>query len=98
MPVMIIPKAKFRWIQGEERVRIWHKPGHDWASSFCPTCGSALPGDNDADHMFIPAGLLKEADNAATIKHHIYTASKASWDVIGDEGIHHPDGFGSAQG
>jgi hypothetical protein len=38
--------------------------------------------------MFIPAGVLDDP-GALRVIHHIFVASKAPWDVIGDEGVQH---------
>lgn len=87
--VLVVPKAAFRWTCGEDKVRGWRKPGADWASSFCPECGSALPGENDEARTFIPAGAIREGGEGLVVANHIFVDSRASWDVIGDAGRQH---------
>ena len=92
--VVVVPNAAFSWLRGAENRRFWDKPDADWQSHFCGTCGSALPGPNDPERMFIPAGLL-ESEGLA-VAHHIWVESKAAWDKIGDDGKQHPCAFGTA--
>ncbi|MFQ1699359.1 GFA family protein [Loktanella agnita] len=96
--VVVVPNAAFAWLHGQDNIRSWDKPGADWQAHFCVTCGSALPGPNDPDRMFIPAGLLDGDDAGMAVAHHIWVGSKAAWDEIGDDGQQHPEGFGSAPG
>ncbi len=93
--VVVIPTADFKWIKGEDLIRTWRKPGYDWLSSFCTVCGSALPGPNGPDTMFIPAGLIKSGGDLLKIGDHIFVDSRASWDVIGDDGCQHPGAYGA---
>lgn len=73
----------------------WHKPGHDWQMSFCQRCGSPLPGANDEARTYIPAGLITEGGENLSVAHHIWVASKATWDDISDSGKQHPHAFGA---
>lgn len=82
--VVVVNKHDFRWLSGQQNCRIWSKPGHDWQTSFCSTCGSALPGANDEERMYVPAGLLDDAKLPLKVAHHIFVGSKASWDEIAD--------------
>ena len=81
--VVVVPNKAFRWRSGEAQIRQWKKPDADWQSVFCATCGSALPGANDASSMFVPAGLLPPSETRLRIAAHIFTGSKAPWDEIG---------------
>jgi hypothetical protein len=56
--VVLVPKGAFRWTRGEDQAVKWSKPNSHWDTWFCKTCGSRLPGENDAERIFIPAGLL----------------------------------------
>lgn len=94
--VTLVPKTHFRWVRGEELVRYWKKTDADWASSFCSVCGSALPGENDSETIFIPAGLIREGGEELKISDHIFVASKAHWDEIGDKALQHPGAYGTA--
>jgi len=91
--VLIVPNERFRWIEGEERIATWTKPGTNWQSWFCRVCGSAVPGENDPERMFIPAGSVTEGGENLRVVHHIWVGSKAPWDEIGDGGKQHLEAF-----
>ena len=93
--VVVISNKGFRWVRGEELIKTWHKPEHDWQTSFCQNCGSTLPGVNDESRMYVPAGLITEGDENLKVAHHIWVDSKATWDEIGDNGEQHRQAFGS---
>ncbi len=93
--VVVVPNAAFRWVRGADQIRLWDKPDADWQAHFCGTCGSALPGPNDPERMFVPAGLIAEGGDDLAVAHHIFVESKAAWDQIGDAGKQHPGAFGS---
>lgn len=93
--VIVVPNIQFRWLTGKDHVQTWTKPGHDWQAHFCPTCGSAVPGPNDPERMFIPAGSLTEGADALQVVHQIYTDSRAPWVDLCPNGTKHPEGFGS---
>lgn len=92
--VVIVDKKDFRWVRGEDNIATWKKPGADWQTWFCRTCGSPLPGVNDEVRLFVPAGLISEGGESLAVLHHIWVGSKAPWDVIGDAGKQHPEAFG----
>ncbi|WP_444996941.1 GFA family protein [Aliikangiella sp. IMCC44359] len=91
--VSIISKNKFHWLKGKNNISSWSKPGHDWETNFCSTCGSPLPGENDSENMFIPVSLLTTGNNKLKVAHHIYVGSKAGWEEIGDSGKQHIAGY-----
>ncbi|WCL54738.1 GFA family protein [Gimibacter soli] len=91
--VVVVPKATFRWVRGQDQIGSWSKPDADWQSSFCKTCGSALPGTNDPSTVFIPAGLIAGGAEKLKVAHHIWVGSKAPWDEINDEAKQHPEAF-----
>lgn len=92
--VVVVNNDDFRWLQGEDQITTWHKPGHDWQTSFCRICGSTLPGANDGTRMYVPAGLITSGGGMLRVAHHIQVDSKAVWDEIGDAGKLHRKGFG----
>jgi hypothetical protein len=92
--VVVVDKATFRWLRGDGRVTRWSKPDGDWIASFCECCGSAMPGPNDEHRMFIPAGSITEGGENLRVAHHIFVDSRASWDVIGDNGKQHSSRIG----
>lgn len=91
--VVIVDNDLFRWVRGEENIAVWSKPHADWQSCFCRVCGSALPGPNDEERMFIPAGMISEGGESLRVTHHIWVGSKAVWDEIGDSGQQHIEAF-----
>ena len=91
--VVVVANEEFRWTGGEALVTSWEKPNADWQCWFCRVCGSPLPGVNDPLRMFVPAGLIRESDDALAVKNHIWVNSKAEWDVIGDAGKLHPEAY-----
>ena len=80
--MIVIPKDKFNWTRGEDYIRSWRKPGHDWESHFCSTCGSSLPGENDPERVFVPAGLIAEGGEQLQVAGHVCLDSRAPWEVI----------------
>jgi len=95
--VVVVNNQQFRWTQGEQHISTWSKPASDWHCWFCSHCGSPLPGANDEQRMFIPAGLLTEGAADLHVAQHIFVDSKAQWDEIADSGVQHPAEFGSAE-
>lgn len=93
--VVVIDNSNFEWLSGQTNIKSWHKPDHDWQMNFCQNCGSPLPGENDQNTTYIPAGLLPDTECNLTVAHHIWVGSKASWDELGDHGIQHPKAFGT---
>ena len=92
--VIVTNKSVFQWDRGMDHISTWRKPVGDWGSAFCKTCGSTLPGENDEERMYIPAGLITEGGDHLRVGHHIFVDSKANWDEIGDTGKIHPEAFG----
>lgn len=90
--VVLVPQEQFRWIRGQDLIATWKKPGADWQSWFCSICGSAVPGENDAASMYVPAGSITQGGDALKVIRHIWVGSKAAWDEIGDAGQQHIEG------
>ncbi|KZN47021.1 hypothetical protein N482_02050 [Pseudoalteromonas luteoviolacea NCIMB 1942] len=87
---MIAKKSNFKWCSGARHVKTWQKPEHDWVCSFCTECGSSLPGENDEERMYIPAGLICDKYlQGISVVHHLWTESQACWGKIGDDGKLH---------
>jgi hypothetical protein len=83
----------FRWVSGENEIQLY-KTSSGYRSVFCKTCGSRLPDPNPEETTFwIPAGLLNTSEIDAKVSAHIFVGSKASWYVIGDDGIQHLEHF-----
>lgn len=92
--VLIVANERFRWVRGDDAIAAWTKPGTQWETFFCRTCGSRVPGRNDPARMFVPAGLLEDSGDDLKVIHHIFVGSKAPWDVIGDDGAQHAERIG----
>lgn len=91
--VVLVPNERLRWTRGEEHVAAWAKPNASWETWFCRICGSRVPGRNDPERMFVPAGTLTEGGEGLRVIHHIWVGSKAPWDEIGDSGKQHPEAY-----
>ena len=89
--VIVVENQFFVWKKGQANISTWKKPDADWQTWFCKTCGSVLPGENDPERMFVPAGLIIEGGEQLKVKHHIFVDSKASWDEICGDGRLHSD-------
>lgn len=91
--VVLVENAHFKWLTGDGSIVVWRRPGAEWESSFCRTCGSAVPGKNDPEKMFVPVGSLVSGTDNLRVAHHIWVGSKASWEIIGDNGAQHVEGY-----
>jgi hypothetical protein len=73
-------KAKLKWLEGEENVKVFKLEDTEHVKSFCIHCGSALPSiQMDGKLLVVPAGSLdspldKKPDG------HLFMSSKANWD------------------
>ena len=91
--VTVVPEKALNITQGQAHITQWRKPGHDWLTNFCDCCGSPLPGENDAQHQYIPVGVLDSGAEQLQVKHHLFTDSKAPWEHIGGPGKIHPEQY-----
>jgi len=74
--------ADFAWTSGEELVGRYEIPDAKYfATSFCKSCGSALPWmTKTKGAVIIPAGTL-DVDPGVKPIHNIYLANRAPWYV-----------------
>jgi hypothetical protein len=93
--VVLVAREDFCWTRGETDISSWKKPDGDWLSTFCRTCGSALPGENDAGRVFVPAGLLDASADSLRVAAHIWVGSKACWDEVADSAPQFEGAFGA---
>lgn len=93
--VAIINKDQFSWTQGQNQIKSWSKPGHEWDSNFCSNCGSPLPGNNDDNSIYLPVGLLDSGYQGLQLKHHLFVDSKASWEILSNSATKHNNNFES---
>ncbi|UTW44327.1 GFA family protein [bacterium SCSIO 12696] len=80
--VSVVPNENFNWAAGQEYIKTWHKPNHDWETSFCTNCGSPLPGKNDESSTYIPVSLLNSGSENLKIKKHLFLDSCAVWEDV----------------
>jgi hypothetical protein len=88
--VIVVDNDKFEWTSDKDSITSWKKPDADWEISFCRHCGSPVPGVNNPNTMFVPAGLVTEGGEQLQVTDHIFVDSRAAWDEIGDGGRRHP--------
>ena len=76
-------EENLKWLAGEELIQIY-KHTETFTPAFCKKCGSPVPLIGHNGYCFVPAGSL---DNDPTIGvwKHLFVASKATWDAIGDD-------------
>ncbi|SDU02289.1 GFA family protein [Halopseudomonas salegens] len=71
--------ANLIWLTGAEAVTAFTLPGTLHNKSFCSRCGSALPNEQLADAVLVPAGCLDTKVNMLPTAH-IFTTRTADWD------------------
>jgi hypothetical protein len=78
-----VEKDKFRWLGGDKTIKRYESaPGS--FRSFCPNCGSLVPGQAPyLTTISVPAGLL-DGDPGVRPLLHVFTSSKAPWWEIND--------------
>ncbi len=55
-----------------------------------------MPFPNDDQTTYwVPTGLIDQSDPGIKVGAHVFVDSKASWDVIGDDGEQYAEGFPS---
>lgn len=91
--VVVVPNASFAWTQGQAQIRHWAKPEADWEKNFCALCGSPLPGPNDPEHTYVPAGLITHGGEELHVAAHIFTDDMASWFEPGNSAPRHRQHF-----
>ena len=80
---IVVDYHQLRWVQGDDLVTVYERPS-GYGSAFCRVCGSPAPDRGQACTVYtIPVGLLDDAP-PLPVADHIYVASKAPWDAIGD--------------
>jgi hypothetical protein len=83
-----IPAAQFAWLAGREQIAEYETDS-GFKSHFCRRCGSPLPNPTSQGRAYwVPAGLLEDA-GGISLGAHLYTGSKASWDIISGAGEHY---------
>ena len=77
---VLVPRAQFRWLAGEEGVKRYDVPqAKRFSVWFCTECGSRVPHHiRTREDMLVPAGSL-DADPQMRPEHNIFWDSKAAW-------------------
>ena len=85
-----IEQTHFEWLSGESSIRSYVKDS-GFRSDFCGCCGSPVPNLlRDTGLYFLPVGLLEETKGFQVVQH-LYTDSKAHWDVIAGSAEQHDE-------
>jgi len=87
--VLSVREERLTWVSGQDKLRIFTLPT-GWGPTFCGVCGCPAPQLLDGRYL-VPAGSLDD-DPGPRVSGHIFVGSKASWDVIGDEGVQFDEG------
>ena len=82
---IIVEARNFRWIAGQEHISSYVR-ATGFRSDFCARCGSPVPNPvGTMAYYGVPAGLLEDGANLE-FGAHLFVGSKASWDMIPDNG------------
>lgn len=76
---------QLKWLSGESKIS-HYKKDTGFTSHFCSSCGSPVPNRlRNFNKFWVPVGLLdSQLDRKVVV--HLYTDSKACWDIITQEG------------
>ncbi|HET9692802.1 MAG TPA: GFA family protein [Steroidobacteraceae bacterium] len=85
---LFYPLEAFQWLRGAELVTEYALPGAQrFGVAFCSRCGSGVARPSPARNVvLVPAGSLDDEPGMAP-EAHIFVDSRASWDVLGPDGI-----------
>jgi hypothetical protein len=87
----LVEPKEFRWTQGSELLSSYEsQPG--FGLQFCSNCGSTLCGTYQGEVRGITLGCLND-NPEIEIGYHIFTDSKASWEVLPDGITGYPEGI-----
>jgi hypothetical protein len=79
--ILIVPKAQFRWLQGEDH-GLTYALRESYTVTRCRTCGTPLPAEEDETNVYVTAGTL-DTPLGEGVHTHIFCASRADWDQDG---------------
>ena len=80
--------GSFRWVAGEEHVRVWNPPDEGWAKAFCGLCGSHLfsrPQDGTEPRSIRLSAI--DGDPGVRPSFRQFVAYAAPWEPIPDDGL-----------
>ena len=83
-----LPRDGFRLVAGEELIRVYHPRHGGAAKAFCSQCGSSLFGGDwpDGAEVSVRLGALDD-DPGIRPQYRSFTASRAPWDELPDDGL-----------
>jgi len=83
-----VPAEGFRLLRGAELIRIYRPAEGAAVKAFCSVCGSSLFGGMwpDGPEVSIRLGAFDSEPDLAP-QFHTYVGSKASWDVLPEDGL-----------
>jgi hypothetical protein len=81
------PRAGFRFLTGEELVKVF-RPDGGAVKAFCSECGSSLFGGMwpEGDEVSVRMGALDDDPDIRPM-YHAFVGSRAPWDELPDDGL-----------
>lgn len=78
LAILKVAAERFRWVRGEDHaVTFTLRP--TYSITRCRTCGTPLPAETDAQHVYVTAGTL-DAPLGRGVRTRMFCASRADWD------------------
>ncbi|GAL17299.1 Gfa-like protein [Vibrio maritimus] len=81
----LVNHEEFTWLVGEEHLTSYQGKG-GFGLQFCSKCGSTMVGIYNGQVHGVTLGCVN-GDPEVQIARHIYVGSKATWEVMPDEGL-----------
>jgi hypothetical protein len=85
-----VAPGAFRWVAGEEHVRVWNPPDNGWAKGFCEICGSHLfsrPQDEDLPRSIRMSAF--DTDPGVRPSYRQFLDYAVAWEPVPDDGLEH---------
>ena len=82
-----VRREDFRLLRGEELIRVF-RPENGAVKAFCSVCGASLFGGSwpEGQEVSVRFGAL-EGDPGTHPQYHTFVGSKASWDILPEDGL-----------
>lgn len=87
----LVEPKEFKWLEGRELLTSYESQA-GFGLQFCSKCGSTLCGIHNGEVHGVTLGCLNE-DPEIEIGYHIFTGSKASWEVIPEDILAYEEGI-----